>query len=118
MSVEIPRRNRCRTGSLLVLIAGWLAVAGCSPFDKPQSLTQTANKLPAIQPPPGSMQLDMAYIEWPADDPQLGQQLWRHVDEVGPVDTETRTRLRQYGFRVGIVGTNPPVALQRMLEIN
>ena len=61
------------------------------------------------------MQLDMAYIEWPADDPQLGQQLWRHVDQVGPVDAETRLRLRQNGFRVGIVGTNPPVALQRML---
>jgi hypothetical protein len=94
-----------------------LGLAGCSPFDKPQSLTQTTNKLPALQPPPGSMQLDMAYIEWPADDPQLGQQLWRYVDQVGPVDTETRTRLRQNGFRVGVVGSNPPLALQRMLGL-
>jgi hypothetical protein len=45
----------------------------------------------------------------------LGPQLWRHVDQVGPVDAETRKQLRQNGFRVGIVGTNPPAALQRML---
>ena len=61
------------------------------------------------------MQLDVAYIEWPADDTQLGQELWRHVDQVGPIDSETRGRLRQNGFRVGIVGTNPPPALQRMI---
>jgi hypothetical protein len=63
------------------------------------------------------MQLDMVYIERPADDPLLGQQLWRYVDQVGPVDAETRGRLRQNGFRVGIVGTNPPEALQRMLGL-
>ncbi len=61
------------------------------------------------------MQLDIAYIEWPADDSQLGQELWRHVDQVGPIDAETRGRLRENGFRVGIVGTNPPPALQRMI---
>jgi hypothetical protein len=117
VSVEIPRKNQIHIGILLALVAWGLCLAGCSPFEKPQNLTQTAQKLPALQPPPGSMQLDMAYIEWPADDPQLGQQLWRHVDQVGPVDAETRTRLRQNGFRVGIVGTNPPVALQRMLGL-
>ncbi len=99
----------------MALVTWGLCLAGCSPFDKSQSLTRTANKLPVLQPPPGAMQLDVGYIEWPADDPQLGQQLWRHVDQVGPVDAETRLRLKQNGFRVGIVGTNPPAALQRML---
>ena len=61
------------------------------------------------------MQLDVAYIEWPADDAKLGEELWRHVDQVGPVDVETRGRLRHNGFRVGIVGANPPPVLQRMI---
>jgi hypothetical protein len=61
------------------------------------------------------MQLDVAYIEWPADDAKLGQELWQHVDQVGPVDAETRRRLQENGFRVGVVGTNPPPALQRMI---
>lgn len=117
VSLELPRKDLFRSGSLLALVAWSLSLAGCSPFDKPQNLTQTSRKLPALQPPPGAMQLDMTYIEWPADDPQLGQQLWRYVDQVGPVDAETRGRLRHNGFRVGIVGTNPPVALQRMLGL-
>jgi hypothetical protein len=117
LSLELSRTGRLRSASLLALVAWGLGLAGCSPFDKPQTLTQTSRKLPALQPPPGSMQLDVAYIEWPADDPQLGPQLWRHVDQVGPVDAETRMRLRQNGFRVGIVGTNPPAALQRMLGL-
>ena len=117
VSLELPLNSQLRIGRLLAVVAWILGLVGCSPFDKPQNLTQTSHKLPALQPPPGSMQLDMAYIEWPADDPQLGQQLWRHVDQVGPVDAETRGRLRQNGFRVGIVGTNPPVALQRMLGL-
>jgi hypothetical protein len=117
LSLELSRTGQLRSGGLLALVALSLGLAGCSPFDKPQTLTQTSRKLPALQPPPGSMQLDLAYIEWPADDPQLGEQLWRHVDQVGPVDAETRLRLRQNGFRVGIVGTNPPTALQRMLGL-
>jgi hypothetical protein len=117
VSLELPRQFRLCAGSFLALIAWGLGLAGCSPFDKPQSLTQTSHKLPPLQPPPGSMQLDMAYVEWPADDPQLGEPLWRYVDQVGPVNAETRTRLRQNGFRVGIVGTNPPLALQRMLGL-
>lgn len=117
LSLELPHNRLLRIGGLLALVACGMGLTGCSPFDKPRSLTQTSRKLPALQPPPGSMQLDMAYIEWPADDPQLGQQLWRYVDQVGPVDAETRTRLRQNGFRLGIVGTNPPLALQRMLRL-
>jgi hypothetical protein len=117
LSLELPRNCQFRIGSFLAIVVWGLGSSGCSPFDKPQNLTQTSRKLPALAPPPGAMQLDMAYIEWPADDPQLGEQLWRYVDQVGLVDAETRVRLRQNGFRVGIVGTNPPVALQRMLGL-
>jgi hypothetical protein len=93
-----------------------LTLVGCAPFDKSDSLTTTTvNKLPPLRPPPGAIRLDVAYIEWPADDSQLGDELWRHIDQDGPVESETRGRLRLNGFRVGIVGTNPPVPLQRML---
>lgn len=100
----------------MALIACGLGLAGCSLFENaPETTHTTANRLPPLRPPPGSMQLDIAYIEWPADDAQLGKELWRHVDQVGPIDAETRGRLRENGFRVGIVGTNPPPALQRMI---
>jgi hypothetical protein len=115
LSAVNPLRRICSTAISAVL---WsvLTLAGCAPFDKSESLTTTtAHKLPPLRPPPGAIQLDVAYIEWPADDPQLGDDLWRHIDQDGPVEAETRGRLRQNGFRVGIVGINPPVPLQRML---
>lgn len=116
MSAEFLRVRPFRVGCLLTLIACGPGMAGCSLFEStPETTHTTANRLPPLRPPPGAMQLDVAYVEWPADDAQLGQELWRQVDQVGPVDVETRGRLKQNGFRVGVVGTNPPPVLQRMI---
>lgn len=116
MSAEFFRLLPFRLVCVLTLLASGLSLAGCSLFEStPETSHTTANRLPPLRPPPGAMQLDVAYIEWPADDLQLGKELWRHVDQVGPIDVETRGRLRENGFRVGIVGTNPPPALQRMI---
>ena len=69
-----------------------------------------------MRTPPGAMQFDVAYVEWPADDKKLGAELWNHIDEtaVGQ-DPEVRRQLRENGFKVGIVGSNPPLVLQRMI---
>lgn len=105
-------------GLILILIAWGFGLAGCELFDKsPGVSTTTAQKLPALQAPPGSIQLDVVYVERPVGDPLLGQELWRRVDQVGKIDAEARHRLRKNGIRVGIVGANPPVALQQMLGL-
>ena len=57
------------------------------------------------------------YVERPVGDPLLGDELWRHVDQLASIDAETRNRIRKNGFRVGVVGANPPVALQKMLGL-
>lgn len=116
MSAELPRKIRACSLGLVTWLACGLVFAGCSLFENtPETTRTTANRLPPLRPPPGAMQLDVAYIEWPADDSQLGQELWRHVDQVGPVEAQTRGQLRQNGFRVGVVGTDPPPVLQRMI---
>jgi hypothetical protein len=57
------------------------------------------------------------YVERPVGDPLLGDELWRHVDQLASIDAETRKRIRANGFRVGVVGANPPIALQKMLGL-
>lgn len=50
-------------------------------------------------------------------DALLGPELWQQVDQVASLETGTRSLLRQNGFRVGVVGSRPPEALQAMLGL-
>src|SRR5262249_41472371 len=100
----------------LSLLASALATSGCSVFDPP-AVTRTAKKLPQLRAAPGAIQLDAVYVERPIGDPLLGPELWRYVDQVAAVDAEARGPLRRNGFRVGLVGANPPIALQKMLGL-
>ncbi len=104
-------------GLILALLAWSLGLAGCESLFKSAGTPVTAKKLPALQPPPGSIQLDVVYVERPVGDRLLGRELWQHVDEVAAMDADARRLLRQNGLRVGIVGATPPVALQRMLGL-
>lgn len=100
-------------------MAGFLGlswgVAGCHIVDMQQ--TQAVNKslLTPVQPAFDAVQLDVVFVERDATDPLLGRTLWNEIDQVGTVDLQTRSRLRDEGFRVGLVGMSPPRSLQRML---
>jgi hypothetical protein len=107
----------CGRGLVLCLIVWGSSLAGCDSLFKSAGISTTAKKLPALQAPPGSMQLDVVYVERPAGDPLLGQKLWQHVDQVASIDAAARGLLRHNGLRMGIVGANPPMALQRMLGL-
>lgn len=110
--------SRLRARVLILAFAAWaLGLAGCESLFKSAGIPTTVKKLPALQPPPGSMQLDVVYVERPVGDRLLGRELWQHVDEVAAMDAEVRGLVRQNGLRVGIVGANPPAALQRMLGL-
>ncbi|RPI84025.1 MAG: hypothetical protein EHM42_07870 [Planctomycetaceae bacterium] len=89
---------------------------GCELLHGPSTATPAvANRLPALQPPRDSVCIDVVLIERPRGDSLLGRQLWDCVDQVQSLDPETRTSLRENGFRLGVVGTNPPHALQQLL---
>jgi len=102
---------------LCALVVCAAASAGCSVFDSPAVTQTTAKKLPQLHAAPGAIQLDAVYVERPIGDPLLGDALWQYVDQVAAVDAESRGPLRKNGFRVGLVGTNPPLALQKMLGL-
>ncbi len=107
-----------RIGLIFVLVVWGGGIAGCEMFRPATDLTTTtARKIPHLRPPAGSIQLEVMYVERPVGDPLLGDELWRHVDQLASIDAETRHRIRKNGFRVGVVGANPPVALQKMLGL-
>ncbi len=110
------------TGSLrlllIALVVGCAALAGggCRLMDAPPSVI-LANKIPPLKPPPDAIAIDIVFVERPEGDRLLGPELWSNVDEVGTLDLASRNRLRENGFRVGIVGTRPPVAIQTLLGL-
>jgi hypothetical protein len=93
-------------------------MSGCALFDRPATqLFNKAFRLPPISLPPNAIQLDIGYVERPVGDPRMGPDLWSNTDELSSIDREHRTILASNGFRVGVVGSNPPQPLQEMLRM-
>ena len=47
----------------------------------------------------------------------LGPTLWRQVDQIAAIPSDTREMLAQNGFQVGHVGSSPPLAVQSLLGL-
>lgn len=111
----------CRRATPTRLLAGWgllFLLAGCEVFSTPPSLFKVAEKgLPALKPPPDSIQLEIVFAERPRGDKLLGEVLWRDVDQILGLDPELARDLEKNGFRVGVVASQPPVALQSILGL-
>ncbi|MBR9801855.1 MAG: hypothetical protein ACE37I_09845 [Rubinisphaera brasiliensis] len=109
-------RRQFRYVLAFAIIYVQLALPGCSIVDT--SVEQSSPKSSLLSPlSPGidAVQLDIVYVERDEKDPLLAQMLWGEIDQVGTVDLQTRSRLRDAGFRVGLVGMSPPRSLQRLL---
>lgn len=105
----------------------WLVVAlavstlvGCSLFpteDAVSSVESRRPSLPPIRAAQNAIQLEVLFVERPADDPLLGPMLWREIDQIGAIPAETRELLQQNGFRVGHVGSSLPPTVQTLLGL-
>ncbi len=105
----------------------WLVVAlaastltGCSLFPTDDAVSNIESRrptLPPIQTSREAIQLEVLFVERPADDPLLGPMLWREVDQIAAIPAETRELLQQNGFRVGHVGSSLPPTVQTLLGI-
>ena len=109
-----------RTGRPLTLAVAMclFAVLGCSLF--PTTEKQTLNTvgrpvLPPIQAGPDAIQLEVFFIERPAEDHLLNSAIWKEVDQLGALPAETQEILSSNGFRVGNVSSNPPPTVQKLL---
>ena len=105
----------------------WLVVAlavstlvGCSLFPTDDVLSKVESRRPSLPPiraAQNAIQLEVLFVERPADDPLLGPMLWREIDQIGAIPAETRELLQQNGFRVGHVGSSLPPTVQTLLGL-
>lgn len=102
---------------LLVVALGIVAHLGCAffPSSTNRSVSTRNRFLPPLQASPDSILLEVFFIERPAEDRLLTTGIWKEVDESGAAPSETREILRENGFRLGYVSSNPPPAVQRLL---
>jgi hypothetical protein len=109
----------CRL-SFLAAAVSLFAVYGCSLFPTDSSTTLNSARrpvLPPLQAPPDSIQLEVFFIERPAEDHLVSTAIWKEVDQLGALPSETRENLRENGFRIGNVSSNPPPSVQKLLGL-
>lgn len=105
---------------LLAVLVGLCVFGGCSLFPATElGKTVRSNRpsLPPITAAADSVQLEVFFVDRPADDPLLGPSLWREVDQIAAIPAETREILHENGFLVGLAGSNPPAAVQTLLNM-
>lgn len=95
-----------------------LAVGGCSLLSIGQKDEQADNfKLPLLAAAPDAVQLDLVFVDRPESDLLLQRSLWKEIDEIAGMPPQTRSRLHQAGWRIGVASSRPPQALEELLEL-
>ena len=107
----------------VVILLGFLSsiasTTGCRLLQQTQQTLglRARSLLPDIPTSPDAMEVEIVFVERLVGDPLLGPQLWEEVDQIGSFDANVRQTLRDNGFRVGLVGSTPPRALQQLLRL-
>jgi hypothetical protein len=69
-----------------------------------------------LQLPSDSVTLELFFIRVPFGQPDANQTLWQQVDEQ-QLPTDLRRRLAENGFRAGLISSQPPEVLSRLMEL-
>lgn len=99
----------------------FFAILGCSifgPADSSTSFTSHRPLLPPIQATPEAIQLEVFFLERPAEDHLMTTAVWKDVDQIGALSSETREMLTANGFRIGQVSSNLPPSVQKLLGMS
>ncbi len=95
-----------------------LAVTGCSLLSIGRTDEKSDNfKLPLLTAPRDAVQLDLVFVDRPESDLLLQGSLWKEIDEIAGMPPQTRSRLHQAGWRIGVASSRPPHALEELLEL-
>ena len=93
-------------------------LAGCELFNQPGLFHTAKKELPQLKPAPDAIELEIVFLEQPVGDRLIGETLWNDVDQILDLEPELQRDLQRNGFRVGVVSSRPPAALQRILGLN
>jgi hypothetical protein len=97
----------------LAVWLGLLAAPGCRLLeDRPKGRSPLA----PLQVAEDSVALEIFFARFDYGLPSLSENLWQQIDEQ-ILSTDVRRELARYGFRVGLVGSQVPVELARLLTL-
>lgn len=117
--MPVSDRFHCARGTAIVLFTA-ASLGGCALFGPSEEALKSASSrggLPALRPASDAVQLQVVFIERPADDALASKLVWQELDQIGALSPATRTLLIDHGFRVGQTGANPPPAMQTLLGL-
>ena len=104
---QAPDLRRRTTRLLSVLCAGaCLCATGCNLlnistlFSSTESSGKSELKLPPIVASRDAVQLEILFVDRPANDALLGDSLWKQVDQIADMSADIRGTLRENGWRV------------------
>lgn len=95
-----------------LLLVSILLLGGCSPWLHP-AVSEKA--LPAPLMSPETVILEVAFVHLTPDDSAIEAVTWQHVDE-HMLAVEVRQRLAGNGLRAGVLGSQLPPELRRLVE--
>ena len=101
-----------------------LCAPGCHLLDFTTLLSETSTssksevRLPPIVASREAVQLEILFVDRPANDGLLGDALWKQVDQIAGMPADIRSTLRENGWRVGHASSHPPRALEQLLEMS
>ena len=120
MSLHVDNAALRRGLPFVAVVLGLCAFGGCALFpgaNPAKNMQLNRPSLPPIQTSYDAVQLEVFFVDRPADDPLLGPMLWREVDQIAAIPAETRELLHQNGFQIGHVGSSPPQSVQTLLGL-
>jgi hypothetical protein len=108
-----PRRWMLLTLSILFLPFILPSLSGCRVVDR-QKL-KAESPLKTLQKSYQQTELEVIFIRIPPRDREATEQLWKEVDEQA-VPAEFRRELNKNGFRVGVLGTQLPLEMEKIMQ--
>ena len=109
-------RGQFSSELLVLLLAATPWWTGCGVLLTTPSPADSQSLLRAVETGSESLTLEIFQVRIPADNPQLGEQLWSAVDEQR-LDLAVRRNLVRNGFRAGVLGGAMPDLLARQLNL-
>ena len=97
----------------LISISLLLAVSGCALWNREQPTEPPS--LPAAKMSTDTVVLEIAFVRLSGDALAQQDDVWRQVDEQ-QLPAELRVRMQENGMRVGVVGSQLPPLLRKLLE--
>lgn len=95
-----------------------LAIAGCSLLSRGEKSDASSGfNLAPLVAPRDAVQLDLVFVDRPETDLLLQESLWKEIDEIAGLPPQTRSRLYEAGWRIGVASSRPPRALEELLEL-